>query len=142
MKISGSAIWCLRSRARTWSGSLTSWPATRTGTAGVSRSQIRTATGSSCPLSPGPDRARAYREVAGLFLRLRERVHIQSLQLVRVDGPHHPGREHLLEEAPDPPGTIPGRADLHERVAALRGVGGRGDHAAAGTGESGRPRSP
>src|SRR5690242_7326432 len=41
-------------------------PATRTGTAGVSRSQIRTATGSSCLLSPGPDgrvptaRRRAY----------------------------------------------------------------------------------
>jgi hypothetical protein len=84
--------------------------------------------------SPGPDRARAHREVAGLFLRLRERVHIQPLQLFRIEGCYHPCRKHPFEEAPDPPGTIPVRADLHERVAVSGRDRGRGDHAGAGIG--------
>src|SRR5689334_8617008 len=233
MKISGSAIWCLRSRVGIWSGSLTSWQrsgsASMTKTRGGSRKfsapgagrggrwSVTTAPGrhgcwrstlttipsssepSCMPCAARPPRGRrrgptwpTWRTGCGLMPtslsctapssssptvysglpRLRTgngwtsaaqkpdldrslttkpecetshswpglsrpllaRVRIQPLQLVRVDGPHHPWREHPLEEAPDPPGAIPGRADLHERVAVSGGDRGRGDHAGTGIG--------
>src|SRR6185437_1367641 len=61
-------------------------------------------------------------------------VRVEPLEFVRVDGPHRPRREHLLEEAADPPGAVPARGDLHQRRPVLRGDRGRGDQAGAGVG--------
>jgi hypothetical protein len=70
----------------------------------------------------------------GLSGTLLAGVGIQPFELVRVDGPHHPGREHPLKDAPDPPGSVPGRRDLHERRPVSRGDRGRRDQAGAGIG--------
>src|SRR6185312_4549449 len=93
------------------------------------------------PSSTAADRKRtiaaSVREVAnwlGLPGALFARVRVQTLEFVRVDGPHHPRRERLLEEAADPPGAVPGRGDLYERGAVSRGDRGRRDQAGAGIG--------
>ena len=57
-----------------------------------------------------------------LFGTLPARVRIQPFEPVRVDRLHHPRREHPLKDAPDPPGSVPGRGDLHERRTVARGT--------------------
>ena len=50
------------------------------------------------------------------------RVVVEPLEFIRVNGTHHPPREHALKQAADPICAVPGRRDLHERRPALRGA--------------------
>jgi hypothetical protein len=57
------------------------------------------------------------------------RVGVESLEFIRVDGTHHPRREHTLKHAVDATCAVPGYRDLHERRTAPRGDHGLGDQA-------------
>src|SRR6185437_226678 len=90
----------------------------------VTHDKPRTSGGRGRPPAAGPGSASA----------LLARVGGEPVEFVRVDDPHRPRREHLLEEAADPAGAVPARGDPHQRRSALRGDGGRGDQAGAGVG--------